>query len=152
MNETIKNRSKSSLFLMEIIIVLLFFTLSAAICMKVFAVAKVKTDVSRNLSNATFAAESLAEVYKEAGSVTGEPMKKVYDKATCHEDVFTIYYDKEWNLVEKYEGDFKAIVKEDSSSSSVNKAIISVFNSSGELLFEMVTATVPEVKPKEVAE
>ena len=68
----IKTRSKSSLFLMELIIVLMFFSLSAAICMKVFAVSKVKTDTARDLAQASFAAESFAEVYKEYRGAMGK--------------------------------------------------------------------------------
>ena len=78
----IKTRSKSSLFLMELIIVLMFFSLSAAICMKVFAVSKVKTDTARDLAQASFAAESFAEVYKE---YRGDMGKRVLFRKRCYE-------------------------------------------------------------------
>lgn len=96
----IKTRSKSSLFLMELIIVLMFFSLSAAICMKVFAVSKVKTDTARDLAQASFAAESFAEVYKEYRGDMGK-VGEYYsvNGVTSSTKRMVFFYDSEWNRI-----------------------------------------------------
>lgn len=56
--------SRTSLFLMELILVILCFTVSAAICLRVFVSAKSTADRSRDLSAAVLAAENAAECWK----------------------------------------------------------------------------------------
>ncbi len=134
----INSRSKSSLFLMELIIVLLFFSISAAICMKVFASAKVKTQMSRDMSNASFAAESLAEAFK-AEKMDGKPMSALYPNATEYDGVMTVYYDADWALAEKYEGKYRATLEEHLDG-PVTEALIKVYAENGDLLFDIVAA------------
>lgn len=62
-----RERSKTSLFLMELILMTLFFSLSAAVCMRVFAYAGQTSEYSGNLSEASLLAQSAAECYKSAG-------------------------------------------------------------------------------------
>ena len=64
-----KTRSKSVLFLMELTVVILLFSISAAICMMIFAQAKQMSVNSRDLTGAVMRAQSAAEVYK---SVSGD--------------------------------------------------------------------------------
>ncbi len=61
-----RHNSKSGLFLMEMIIVILFFSICAAICVNVFAKARVTSDSSRELNNAAIRSSNIAEVYKAA--------------------------------------------------------------------------------------
>ena len=58
-----KNGS-TSLFLIELVLVILIFSLCAAVTMKAFATAKMMTQTSDELSNAVTAAQSAAECYK----------------------------------------------------------------------------------------
>lgn len=138
----INKRSKSSLFLMELIIVLMFFALSAAICMKVFSSAKVKTDMSRNMTNASFAAESLAETWK-ASKLDGTEFTSIYPNVTEHDGVITVFYDKDWTLEEKYQGAYHATIEEHADEYYV-QAHVAVYDESGALLFDMVTAVSPD--------
>ena len=138
----VNTRSKSSLFLMEIIIVLCFFSLSAAICMKVFASAKVKTDYARDLTNATYAAESLAESFK-AEKLDGTMMTTVYPNATNYDGIFTVYYDADWTIAKEYDGAFRATLEEHEEE-NVSVAQIIVYDEAGEAIFDMVAAASPE--------
>ena len=61
-----RSASRTNLFLLELILVILFFSLCAAVCMGVFASAKKTADHSRNLSAAVLAAESAAASWKAA--------------------------------------------------------------------------------------
>ena len=61
-----RQNSRSGLFLMEMIIVILFFSICAAICVNVFAKARVTADGARALNSAASRAANVAETYKAA--------------------------------------------------------------------------------------
>ena len=58
--------SRSGLFLMEMITVILLFSICAAICVSAFAKARVTADNSRTLNDAVIQASNTAEAYKAA--------------------------------------------------------------------------------------
>jgi Type II secretory pathway, pseudopilin PulG len=58
---------RSGLFLIEIVIVILFFAVSAAVCMRIFAAAKITSDRAQKLDNAVQIAQNAAEFYKNSG-------------------------------------------------------------------------------------
>lgn len=72
------NYSKSELFLMEFIVVILFFSLSAAICISAFVKANNISEESKKLNHAVILAQSTAEKIKASGS-TGENYSGTYD-------------------------------------------------------------------------
>ena len=55
-----KNSSKSGIFLMELILSILFFSIAAAVCVKLFVTAHRLSDQSVNLNHAVSMAESIA--------------------------------------------------------------------------------------------
>ena len=59
-----RTHSKTPLFLMELIIMLLVFSVSAAICLRVFTGAKKIADESRRLDAAVMMAQTAAEYWK----------------------------------------------------------------------------------------
>lgn len=61
------HNSRSGLFLMEMIIVILFFSICAAICVSAFAKARVTADSSKSLNDAVIQTSNTAEAYKAAG-------------------------------------------------------------------------------------
>lgn len=61
-----RHNSKSGLFLMEMIIVILFFSICSAVCVSIFAKARIMADDSRDLNNAVIRSSNIAEVYKAA--------------------------------------------------------------------------------------
>ena len=56
--------SKSALFLMELLIAMLVFTFTAAICMRIFVYAKLTADSAGDLSAAVTNVQNAAECYK----------------------------------------------------------------------------------------
>ena len=59
-----RNRSKTPLFLMELVIMLLVFSVSAAVCLQVFSGARNISAESRRLDLATMEAQKAAEYWK----------------------------------------------------------------------------------------
>ena len=74
-----RHNSKSGLFLMEMIIVILFFSICSAICISVFAKARTTADHSNDLNNAVVRAISAGEVYKAAAGNLPETQKLLDD-------------------------------------------------------------------------
>lgn len=146
MGKNIKTRSKSSLFLMELIVVLMFFSLCAAICMKVFAVSKVKTDYANDLSHASFAVETAAEVYKDKkGDVNS--VAEFFGGAKTEDSTVTVYYDREWNIVPSaQESEYEMTLVSDSTG-LLNEAVITVTETGkDESIFDIATAVVGDIK------
>jgi len=106
-----RTRSKTSLFLMEIVLMLLFFSLSAAVCMQVFAFAQTTADYSRNLSRASFEAQSVAECYKAvAGDL--EQMARILDADMQKDNTVILCYDTDWNSCTLFEATFLLTARE----------------------------------------
>lgn len=62
-----KNGTGTGMFLMEMIVVVFFFTLCAGICMKTFVKADEISRLSRDTGEAVILAENLAEIWKSGG-------------------------------------------------------------------------------------
>lgn len=60
-----RSGGRSSLFLMELMLAILIFSLCAAVCMKMFARARTDTDYSENLTRAVTLGQSACELYKQ---------------------------------------------------------------------------------------
>lgn len=138
----LKSRSKSSLFLMELIIVLMFFSLCAATCMQIFANAKVKTDYSRDLTNASFAAESVAELYKACDGDLKATASRC-EGATVSGTEMVVCYDKDWNMSAK-DGAVYVMTVTETETASIEKAFIEIDYADGENIFDIVATVIVE--------
>ncbi len=86
--------SKSGLFLLELMAVIFFFSISAAICLQMFVYASNTAENAENLSYATLAARSVAECYQ----ATEGDLEQVAEVLRCftQEDILQIGYDSQW--------------------------------------------------------
>lgn len=85
------NRSKAPLILMEQLVMLLVFALAAALCIRAFVLAEIRSQENSARAQAIVEAQNMAERYQviqNAGPVdqTNEP--------------FICYYDEDWNQTE----------------------------------------------------
>ena len=62
------NKSRSALFLMELIIVIFFFSLTSAVCLNVFAKAHIIGRDTRQLNDAVLFAKNAGELFYEYGT------------------------------------------------------------------------------------
>ncbi len=74
-----RKRRPINLFFIEIIIALLFFSISGAVIMKVFAVADSKTRKSAILEETVITAQSIAELYSRNGDADAAVRSAVGD-------------------------------------------------------------------------
>lgn len=89
--------SKSSLFLIEMLFSLLFFSMIAALCIQVFVQSHRLSQKSENLNEAQNLASSLAEVII-ASEGNSSSMRTYFPEAVFSEDQIFLYYDSDWNL------------------------------------------------------
>ena len=73
-------KSKSALFLMELIIVIFFFALTSAVCLQVFVKAHDTAYATKSLNNATLWANNACECFYEYGS-DPDTIKQTLDSA-----------------------------------------------------------------------
>lgn len=60
-------KSKSRLFLIEMIVIILFFSIAAAVCINMFTQAKIVSGKSTELTMALLSAQQAAETFKSSG-------------------------------------------------------------------------------------
>mgnify|MGYP005779263153 CR=1 FL=1 len=89
-----RDRTKTGLFMMEMILVILLFAVSAAVCMRIFGAADRAERRSSDISSAVMAAETAAEAYKarkgdlaQTAALTG---------GTASADTLVACYDESW--------------------------------------------------------
>lgn len=105
-------RSKSVLFLMELILIIFFFSICSSICLKVFASAKTMSDYSDNLNNACVLAQDGAECYKayngDLSKVAEELGGKIDDDTVVVKgdlDLYIVGNEKEANVYVNMSGE-----------------------------------------------
>ena len=92
-----QTHSKSSLFLIELLFSLLFFSMIAALCIQVFVQSHRLSQKSENLNESQNLASSLAEVII-ASEGNSSSMRTYFPEAVFSEDQIFLSYDSDWNL------------------------------------------------------
>ena len=95
--------SNTALFLMELIIVIGFFSLVSVICVRLFVAASLSSKYSVNLNHTTRAMESLADAWTACGSDLSrlsafypDAAVELSDAGDPYTGMITVSYDKDW--------------------------------------------------------
>ncbi len=120
--------SKLSLFLMELIIAILFFSVSAAVCVRLFASAHILAERTEGLNHATKWSESLSEVFwGEKGNIIdiSDNFPDSYIISSASGDVpdaetLIIVFDENWNVIDHSlsEASYEAMLKVEKKDAS----------------------------------
>ena len=103
--------SRATLFFMELVIVIFFFAICAAICVNVFGTAQQMARESDSLSKAVLEVRSAASCYKAAEGKLDETAELLC--GDMQDACLTVYYDTEWKKTEvPYENGFMLCVEE----------------------------------------
>ncbi len=89
-----KKNSKSALMLMELIIAILFFSVSSAICVQLFVSSHIKSQNSADLSIATNQAQTVAEMFIALDGDIQALAKEVYAKKS-YDNTYVCYYNQQ---------------------------------------------------------
>jgi len=109
------NSSKTGLFLMELIISILFFALSSAVCIQLFAKSHLIDKATTNSNTAVVKCENFCEIYSGILDETTDPdsiEQKLFDLSkstvfgyddTIEANVYETYYNEDWSICERSE-------------------------------------------------
>ena len=115
-----KRGSKTGLFLMELLLVILFFSIASAVCLRGFAAAWQKSRDSADLGGAVLAAQSAAEYWKAAG---GDPVQTAaLMKGTLSGNRIGQCYDADWVPVDSEQAVFCLQLNWDGASAEIQVA------------------------------
>lgn len=135
------SRSKSGLFLMELVIVILFFSISAAVCMRIFSTAKIKSDNSRDISNASVATQSCAESFKVYGD-NPKMIAQAMEGTVLGENEVVVYYNADWaKTYSKESAKYTLKLNINKESEYKTTGEIDVKNEKAESLFKVTVVT-----------
>ena len=93
---------RSSLFLMELIIAILFFSLASTVCVRIFVKSHTLEEESIQLNHAVSAATSVAEIFRNQENPF-EILKSQYPDGIKNNNYYQIFYDEDWSLCDKNE-------------------------------------------------
>ncbi|MCI6859017.1 MAG: hypothetical protein MR867_06965 [Eubacterium sp.] len=92
--------SRSGLFLIELVLCILFFSLTAAVCIRVFVRSHEISAHAQNLYQAQTEAANVAEIFEGSDSFLGD-LKKYYPDLEEGAAVKQIFYNKNWKMCGK---------------------------------------------------
>ncbi len=93
-----RSNSKTSLFLMELIVAIFFFSISATICVRLFVNAHTLAEKTVNLNNALTWSQSLAESFTGTNGQI-EEIGALYPSAFITENSLILFFDKDWKVI-----------------------------------------------------
>ena len=118
--------SKSAIFLFELMIVILVFSIAAAICTSIFAKGYQYSSESENLTHAVINAESAAEKFKVDPSATSAS---------------EVLFNENWEVIDSSKEVAFTMKLTPSTDGNLNLCDISVINeNSGESIYDIVVA------------
>ena len=92
-------RSKSSLFLIEQLIVIAVFAICATVCVRIFVESHILSNAGADINNALFITKNSVESFKAASGdidITAHILGINLYRHSQADNVFFAYYDKEW--------------------------------------------------------
>ncbi|MDL2232475.1 hypothetical protein LJC63_02695 [Ruminococcaceae bacterium OttesenSCG-928-L11] len=123
-----RSSSKSALFLIEMIIAIGFFSVSAAVCTSLFVKANMLSQETRRMNMAVIQAQSVAECFKSADGSLQETVK-LLDVSPNDGQSFLLYFNNDWQRGEQ--GRYRMTVSVDESAlpATADIAIVDMENS-----------------------
>lgn len=144
-----RNSSKSSLFLIELIIAILFFAIASAVCVRAFVKAHSLSTEAKDLSFASAEVSSMASVLKYTGRSLDE-IHVYYPEAEETADGFLVFYDGARNLCGREDACYQMRASL-SESSGMMTASLRLERENADPIYELELRFVPSEEGKEGA-
>jgi type II secretory pathway pseudopilin PulG len=140
----LNGHSRSTLFLIEQLVVILIFAICSAVCISIFVESYMMGHRTLEVNNAIRAAGNGAESYKASGGdaqETARVLGGINNQADYDEDLL-IYYNDQWNPCEKEQALYVLrIIRLNNPAPSLVLAEVTVSRMDGEELFNLRVAT-----------
>jgi hypothetical protein len=137
--QAIRSKSKSSLFLLELLIIIAFFAVASAVCIRLFARAHVVSVDSRDLNRAVIVAQSAAETFKAACG-DQQAMARILGGVIGPGEEILLYYDSGWHPVPEQHENGYAMRVHTRLEGYLMVADIGVFKAGGGEVFSLEAA------------
>ena len=136
---------RSTVFLMELIMAILIFSIAATVCVQVFVKSHTLKEESNKLSQAVFASTSVAEIIR-SGHDYDVILAKEYPLLLCDNNSYTIFFDEEWNNTSNNNAKFCLEIEIDTKNDFLN-SVITVYEEKNKAV--IYTLEVKKYIPKE---
>lgn len=113
---------RSGLFLLELLIAILFFILSATVCVRFFVKSHTLEQESIDLNHAVTAASSVAEIVRSQEEPL-EALGELFPEGNRGENTYSIFYDSNWTLCRFADGVYTVQLETTSSDGFVTGEI-----------------------------
>lgn len=134
------NRNKSGLFLMELIVVTLFFSVAAVIVLKIFYTGEKLSRESQALTNSVIQGQNAAQLIKSDSGKT-ESLCDYYG-TTDNDGMVVVYFDDEFVPCENDDNaSIKMVVKQTTSGEIVDSNIDFVHIANDQSVYSLETKT-----------
>ena len=131
-------KNKSTLLMIEHIVMLLVFVLAATVCVRMFVLSEKLSRKYEATDMAALIAQNTAELLKKGGIPA---LSETESAVQTGEGVWAMFYDKNWETAEQETAEFTLIVKSlPESSAFLLRAEITVLTEAGEELFRLPVA------------
>lgn len=128
--------AKSSLFLMEMMVVILFFALTSAICVHLFVQSYQSAKHSEALTNGVLQAQSTAEVYKSTAGDLGQTAT-LLGAAWSADKELTLAYDAHWQPTEEDAAAAYVLTMSESQGTAVPTAEVLISAADGSEVYRL---------------
>lgn len=108
MNTASRSKSKSSLFLMEMIVTILFFSIASAICVRLFAESHVLSRQADELNMAVAVSQSFVEVMRGTDGSIDAMTEQFPNAERINDNTLEQYYDADYQECTEDEARFVA--------------------------------------------
>lgn len=139
--------SKTSLFLMEMIFVLLFLSVSSAACIRIFAAAKENQTKAQEWRHIQLLTTSVGEIL-ESSDNAGNNFLSFFPDGIKKGNVIHCYYDKNWNSCSSTQAVYEMVLK---STDSSGQSTLSFYTCSDSALLYTIDLRFPVIRNSEEA-
>ncbi len=128
--------SKSSLFLMEIILNILFFSILVAYCLQIFFRAYELQNETEQLHRGVAITSSIAEICQSSDSY-GDLLENIYPEGDFSDSSFSIYFNQDFSSCKKDDATYVATVLPGESDSLVNIQFLEINESDDSTIYSL---------------
>ena len=133
-------RTRSALFLMEQLIVIVIFAVASAVCAQIFTAALIKSSDAKELNHALIAAKNGAETFR----AYGDPKTAVeaIGGSVGDSDSAVVWYDKDWRVCPESEAVYfmRLSATADAGEPSLSLCELTVESIQGDEIFALTVA------------
>ena len=134
---SIRNSSKSSLFLMELIIAIVFFALASSVCLQLFVKSHLLSARTKELNTAVNLCTSAAEFIRQCEG-SGEILQELMPQLTVsQEDSLLAYYDEKFQVCSQENADYLLKILLDTGETMVSAQVSLTAEDSKEIIHEL---------------